>query len=222
MKKAKNPYETENSFDEKTIIVVFFIVLLIVIAFFVFFKSDITGKVVRADFFSNDSLDFEADLSIPSLELKDSFEEVRLSGISGANFKIEDVGAGLLNFENEIVLENFEGEISFGSDRIEILEGKAEKVFINGNPFYIEDDKIEVEISKSVSYDSLTLSDVYLKKLDYVASGSMDVEDNIFNLDNERVLIKDFYGKLGVSGTAIFEGSVTSLEVKGDSQVSIS
>lgn len=212
----------EHKFRHKSLFVVFFIILVVFILVTTFSSFSFTAFISNIP--SNESLEISCSLDIPNLELKDEFERISLSGISGSNFNIENVGAQFSGFENKVVLENFEGKIYFNSKNIYVLDGKAERVLINGNPFYAKDNKsMKVEISSPVSYSSLIIKNsIYLKKLHYVTSGKINIDNNVFNLNNEEVLIRNFYGDLEISETANFNGYATELKISGNSKVSIS
>jgi len=192
--------------------------------------STITGGVVSNVFNNGEidygSIEFESDLTIPELSIDGEFDKVELSGSSNSFLEIGNqiFYLGNLN-DNFIVFDNFDGSISFDKTKITELKGKVSSVTINGIEVEPKKQTIKVELGGTFDYDSLEISEgVFIKKLSYSASGTVKLNDGkeIFNLDQEEITIKEFYGSLLLDkGKFSIDGYIRELDIAGDSNINI-
>ena len=75
------------------------------------------------------------------------------------------------------------------------------------------------------NYDNLEIKDkVFIKKLDYEASGAVSLDDKTtLDLNNDNLIIERFYGDLKIENKRFkIQGYLESLDVEGDQQISVS
>jgi len=155
-------------------------------------QGQITGNVVKGDVLGGVSINvnldppesFKMDGNVDKLDMK----------IKGAFF-IEGKKYDLDS--SSIVMDNFNGKINFNDEKV-IVEGKTSKIFIEGIPI---SGKLKVKFDNEYSY--LKLGNLYLKSLDYDASGIVRLDDDkvVVNLNEEKFNVKKFYGDLEKRGS---------------------
>lgn len=167
-------------------------------------------------------ISFKADLTSPSLKLQGNFPNIEIEGSSNSPIYIGNEKIELGDFDNYLVLENFEGKIYFDKTKIYLLKGDVGNIKINGIT-YSENGRNEIYLSSEMIYSSLEIdSGVFIDKLDYTASGSLRANENLINLDNERIIIEDYSGDFSSNrNKAKFDGIVSGLNIKGNSNINI-
>ncbi len=223
----KSEEEKKSKFNHKIFLAFFFLLLIGAIAYSAFFEDvRISGNVFKEGNQTQEGFIFNASLSSHSFEFKDSFEKLIISGDSDNLIYIEDIGMSL-NDSQEIILEDYEGKISFDGSSISVLDGKVNKVYFGNQEMSPKKGgELDIEINKELDFEKLQLiNEVYIRNLDYVSSGKINLNQgkNIFGLDEERLKIKDFYGNLNVENKTLhFSGFVDYLKIDGNSNIEIS
>jgi len=157
----------------------------------------LTGNVIQENF-DETGIKISTHVEPPEeMTIKTEIEKLEI--------KIQETGSltiGKENFELKkasLILDNFNGKISFNKDEIIELDGKASKVFVDGIPISNKD-KLEINIQNS-KYSFLKLNNFYLDSLSYITSGRIKLnnEKAIINIDNEEFKIKKFRGTLEIN-----------------------
>lgn len=202
------------------LIFVVILLFLIVTSFFDFFSF--TGGIIKnTNSSNNDGINIEAVLTIPNLEIKGEFNKVEIRGGSDSYFYVESEKFYLGNSQNNyIILNNYDGDILFDSDKISGLNGRVSDVSINGVPVSPEKKStLKVKLDENFNYNSLEISDgAFISKLIYNATGIIKINNgkNIFNLDNEEIEIRGFLGSLRVERKKFeINGKIDRLEIRG-------
>jgi len=159
-------------------------------------------------------INFSAEMTIPPMALEGKFV-----------LQIGDQKSSLENFrDNYIVLENYEGEISFDEKEILNLDGRASGVTING--IFMTPNKkgtSRVSLQNPLPYFSLNIMDeVRAKKISHKTSGFANVGNgkNLIKLDNEQVSITNFVGDMKLAkGKIILLGKIQRIDVSGEQKV---
>jgi hypothetical protein len=200
-----------------------FIIVLGGIVFTSFYdgSSLFTGRAV--DFSNNtDSSYFYSELSIPSINIKGSYDEISIVANSDSSIYVGNKEFSFSNLgSNNLVLKNFSGRVSLNENNIYELDGRSEGVFLNGLSISGKDGKsVKVGAISDIGYTSLDFKgDVYLKEIAYVATGNiflMENKQNKFVLDNDFLTIEDFMGSIDVNNKKIyFEGFFGRINIEG-------
>tara|TARA_Y100000310_G_scaffold176534_1_gene176674 strand:- start:105 stop:842 length:738 start_codon:yes stop_codon:yes gene_type:complete len=215
-----------------------FLAIVFLLLFFAFSGSFITGDVIKSRM-SNESKGFDIYSEIGKInfpvELKQKIGEITIE-VEDVNNKIYLGKNNLLDLSElekaKISIKNFDGSIFFDGEKIYKLKGDVSKLIINDLPASSEDGKIEIIIYEELSYRSIELKKVYLKKYESIESGKVRINGEKINidLDEESFLIEGFYGNLknGIVGNfgiqrkgLILEGSVKNLKIGGDFQINL-
>ncbi len=224
---GKSSEEKKSNFKNKLFLGFFFLVLVGAIAYSAFFEDvKISGNVFKEKNETQENLVFNASLSSHSFELRDNFEKLVFFGDSKGIIYIGDVGMSL-NDSDKVILENYDGKISFDGSSISILEGKAKKIYFGNQEMSSRNGgELDVEINNEFDFKKLQLvNGVFIRKLDYVTSGKINLNNgkNVFELEEEKMKIRDFFGDLGVeNNTLYFSGSIDYLKIDGNSNIEIS
>lgn len=193
------------------------------------FGITLTGNSVQnPSLISENGIKINAVLTVPSINLKGSFNQLQITGGSSANFY-----AGTEKFflgkakENYITLANYSGKISFNEKIISELNGNSQSILMNGvqvNPN--SKSTLNVYTDKNLDYSELYItSGVEIKNLDYNTTGTISINDgeNIFNLQNQEVILRNFNGGISVENNKIkLAGYAESINVLGEHQISVS
>jgi len=213
------------SFKQRKILIFMFVFVFLLIGFFTFFEDfSFTGMGISGGSSSNGSIEIGAVLNIPSLDLNSKFDEVSFVAEEDGFVEVGDVNVA---FEkgSELVFRGFDGRIGFDDEGINDFKGKAEKVVVDGDFIFPNSNELtKVEISEEFSYSELNVKDsLFLRKLDYFASGTLKLNDKkIFSLNNESLYMKNFHGSVFVENDFFkIEGFVDKVEIEGDSRVSV-
>ncbi len=172
------------------------------------FKKSITGNIIKGSS-SGGTIEIEATLLSPDeLEIDGDVGKIELR-IFGGNFFV-----GRERFElgkASIIIDDFEGEISFNGDNVSRLDGQASKVFVEGIPITSESD-MKVYFNEGFKYNFLKLNDFYLDSLSYQTSGIVKLNGGkvMVDLDDEEFRIKKFQGDLSLKKDKVKLNGVVS------------
>jgi len=204
----------------KAIFILFLIVLGIIIYTSVFNSNigniNITGNFLKSETNPNESAEIRANISMESLELDGVFERVVFTSVSEVEVEI-----GKANFKtkngSKMILEDYDGEIVFTSEKIVSLDGDADSIETEGGS-YEEETDVSLE---NLEYNDLRVDGVYIKKFDKSVLGVIDVGGKGANLKREdNLLIKKFQGTVSSSGATNrinFEGIAEEVKIgEGD------
>jgi len=220
---------TPGNKKKRFIIMIVLISFLLILFLFLYtaFQTDVvfTGNTIK-EMGSNESISIDASLGIPEIKLDGNFEKLRLEGQSSAGFYAGDQKFELGPDYFYIVLDNFDGDVSFNSDEIIELDGKVEKASINGVPILSKSGRrIKIEFEESFSYTSLFIDSVFIKELCYTTSGSILLgnKKTIISVDDEETCLGDFQGVLDITDEKFnIDGYLKELNIKGKSDLSVS
>ena len=160
--------------------------------------NSITGNIIRGDKTEENLIEIDSTLTSPEkIKVKGKIEKIEL--------KIEKTDKFFVGKEQfdldkaSIIIDNFDGEISFNKNSITKFNGKASKIFVEGIPI-TGDSSIKVYFEGEFKYNYLKLNNFYLNSLSYVTSGVVKLNDGkaIINLDNENFKIEKFQGDLEI------------------------
>lgn len=189
------------------------------------FTANVVDNVRQSN--SSEGIDIKAILDVPEIELEGKFERLQIHGQSGSNIYIDGKRVSSNDFSNNyITLNNFEGDISFDKNNIISLDGKASDVMINRVSVSSDPgEKTKIKINKELSYNSLTIEDeVHIKELSYSTTGTISLgnQKGVFNINNEEVMIDDFYGDIeSYNKELTLDGRVSGLNIKGESNIQV-
>lgn len=229
MRRHRDVHDT--SFRQKKVLIIAFIFVFLVVGYFTFFNDlNFTGKSILGEKNSSleKGLEMEASLTVPDLSLNSEFEEVSFIGMSNSLIRIGDLDLDY-GGKTKVILRDFDGKIEFDEDKIFVLKGKAGEVIVNGELLSSREKDTKIELESVLFYTDLGIREgVFIRKLEYFTSGRVELGKNkIFNLDNESLSIKNFYGsvfssKSGINTDFEMEGYIDSMEISGNSEVSVS
>ena len=210
---------------------IFFLILSLLIYTSFYGNFSLTGNAIIGSFTkSNESgsnIEFEARLTVPSLDIDGKFEKVELIGRSNSHLQVGNqrfyLGDGKRNF---LIFEDYDGKISFDSENILKLKGKSSGVTVNGVFITPQSkDTAKVSLNSSLNYDSLEIgNDISISELSYETSGTVKLNngDKIFNLNSEEITIINFQGNLLIKNNEfILEGYVEGIDIVGDLNIHV-
>lgn len=179
------------------------------------------GAISEADLES--PITMNATLSVPEkFSLDERFSRLEFSFSSPTSFKL---GGQSFNFSegDKILLENYEGIISTTNNTSHFrMEGEAAKANLKGITMSSEEGSFDV-LSSSVSSNSINATNVSLGDFEQNTSGKINIGNNIFNPENEKTIIESFIGDISLSsGEISLNGKAESLQILGDSDISVS
>lgn len=211
--------------------ILLFIIFLVVVGFLIitsFFGFALTGNVIEnLAPGKNSTIDLRADLTVPDLKLEGEFGEVTIKGGSNSNLYIGNQKFYLGNSNNNFIsFENFDGKIFLSGNSISGLNGKAEKVSVNGVPVESRNKgTLSINMDENFRYNFISVKKgVSIEELNYVTSGTIRVnnERNIFQVNGEKVNMKNFQGDLSIENNNFkLHGKVSRLDIKGEQGISI-
>jgi hypothetical protein len=186
------------------------------------FLGSLTGRVVGIFSSPSDTSNYfpvSMNLTIPELNLKGDYERIILSVTSNtplilgnSEFDLKKEGF------TQIILEGFSGEINLDENGINLVDGKAVKVTVNGISFSNKNGKpISILTNSFLNYEFVEFrEEIRFKKLSYVASGNIYWGDNnLLRLNSEDFEIINFFGSIILRNKIInFEGVVENLKSK--------
>lgn len=215
---------------KKIALVAFFLIVagaLVYIAFFSGGSAPFTGGFSITGKFSEGSspdspLNITGEIDAPErFSFEDDLSEVRIN-ISGESGSI--LGDQVVNLSkgDNLVLENYQGKLAFGIG-IANISGDSSKAGVNGIQISPSSGGRQDIESRSLSFGQMNLNDVNIGSLEYNTSGKIESEDNLFNLENEKIRIEKFSGDLEFKGDKLnLDGVAESIDIKGKSDISIS
>jgi|TARA_Y100000031_G_scaffold40284_1_gene46457 hypothetical protein len=212
------------------IVIAIFLIILSFVIYTSFYNPSVTGSIITGNIVGgseNQGVKFNAKLTIPSLNINGKFEKLEITGSSDSVLYVGNQKFDLGNSnDNYLILKNYDGEISFNENEILKLKGKASTVTVNGVIVTSQTkNTTKISFGKSFNYESLEISKkVLINKLAYKTSGiiMLDEEKNIFNINDEEIVITNFNGDLTIeNGKSQFKGYLKKLEIKGDSEISV-
>jgi hypothetical protein len=183
---------------------IFFVIVIILLLLFAFYKPSITGNVIKG--FSSDT---EKDLEISSkitppdqISVNSDIEKIQLRTNSPANLYLENKKIELTGSRDKasIIINDYQGELSFDKENVLELDGKASKIFVDGIPI-TPTTKMNIRVKDSFRYSYLKLNSFHLDSLSYVTSGIINInqEKLTVRLENETLNIEGFEGDLEIS-----------------------
>jgi hypothetical protein len=189
---------------------------------------NLTGNVIGT--FTGSSggdIQISTELTIPDLELNQEISSVIITTNTDKILYIGNQQFFLTEDKtSEINLENYDGKINLDDEEISLLEGESTNAIINGIPLSSRSGKkLESSFESAIPYNSLTLNNIQIKKLEYEASGKINTgeERTTLNLNGEKLKMKSFSGNLTIEeGKLKLYGIIQSLDIEGDSKVSVS
>lgn len=200
------------------IIGVSFLAILLLLFFTAFSgKLNLLGNVIGTSKNITSGTEIKTDLTIPEMSLDQEITRLEISSLGNPKAKLF-VDDNVFEKSYKIVLENFEGDIDFDKLQIKELDGKAKKVIVNDVPFdSISGKNRDIEIEGAYDYDYLSIEDLYIKRLEYNSSGTVQIgKGNSISVNNERVEIEQFFGDLIIQNNRFkIEGILESLNVPG-------
>ena len=180
-------------------------VFLLILGFLIitsFYGFKFTGNAIKNLGLSKNSIiEIKADLTIPELELKGKFGEIKIKGGSKSNLYVGDQKFYLGNSQNNfITLKEFNGEILLDASKILFFKGKATEVSVNGVPITSNiGDILKVKLDEDFRYSLLEIKGgVSIKELNYITSGTIRVNNdkNILRVQNEEIEMSYFEGDI--------------------------
>lgn len=211
---------------------IFFLILSLLIYTSFYGNFLLTGNAIVGIFTNpNESvsnIEFDAKLTVPSLDIDGKFEKVELIGRSSNSYlRVGNQRFYLGNVkQNYLIFYDYDGKISFNSRNILEFKGKSARVTINGVSV-IPDSKntVKVNLNDSFNYDSLEIgNEVSISELSYKTSGTVKLnnENKVFNINDEEITIINFQGDILIENNEfILEGYVDGLDIVGDLNIHI-
>jgi hypothetical protein len=211
------------------IILIFLILVFVIIYTSIYGGFSFIGKAIMGDS-SNETIlpkiTISANLDKIPLSIKGEFLQVKLIGSSDSFLYVGDEKFSLEASENSIIIDEFNGDISFDIEEISELKGKALQVSVNGVSISPSSkDTIKIYFEEPFIYDSVNIDEgVSIKEINYKTSGEIRVgeEKTLIYLNDEDLIIKDFDGGLVIGDRLNMEGNIESLETKGAHNIYIS
>lgn len=213
-------------------IFLFFLAVISLLVFSAFFNNgegikSLTGLVSFSgnsfENISQEGIYLQTSLSVPEIKHNQEFERIEITKAKESSFNIGDsVYSGV----EEIALINFEGDFHFSKENILKVDGKSEKVVVEGNPVSSQSRRrIKTSLDGQSEYSSIDIYGIMLKKLDYVSDGSIIIgsEGTEINLKKERIILENFGGDLKVQNdNLMLEGYLNKITKKGENTLTIS
>lgn len=209
----------------KILLVSTFLIVLFIIAFTSLpdFRTTITGNVIgRSNIDLPEGILISADLTVPNISSKESFEKVEITGLGGAIINIGNQKVSLTR-KTIIILEDYEGQINIDPSKTSI-NGKASTILIKGVPITANAEGSKITINGELEYSSLEINGFSIANLDYVTSGKLEVnKETELILNNERIVIESFNGELTIRNEHFrIDGVVQKIDIKGEREISFS
>ena len=221
-------HHSNHGMQKRLIVFSIFIAILAFLVVTSFYDSagSLTGNFISS-INPNSTTKFYAELTSPSLGIKGNFEKIELKGGSDSFFYVGDQKFKLNEKNNYISLKNYTGEITFDSESISKLSGKATEVSVNGMVVQPnERDSLKVSFDSAFKHTFLDIEkEILVNKIAYVSSGIVKINGgkNIFNLNDETIKIENFIGSLKMeNGKFKMNGTIESMEIQGQNKISVS
>lgn len=224
MNKEESPYHKEYYGKAKNgkrffVYSLIFIVLLGFLVFFFLGNPSFTGDAINS-LQENNTLKIQSSLTVPSLSLNGDYKEITFSSRQGS-LTVDNKKVSFEGSDNKVIIKDFNGNFGFKEGKITSLDGKASEIIINSVPISLVDGgEIKVVLNSEISYKSIGIKEgAYIKNLEYVSSGQMNVGENTIKINLEKVTLKNYLGSLIVSGeTFTLDGIIEFVKVEGNSR----
>ena len=203
---------------KKLIFLSFLLVLGIILCSTFYLEGGITGRVV-SNLNKSDLINIQSSLSIPEVSLNGEYEEVIIFLEKDNAVILDKKEISLNEIENKIILKNFSGKIEFNEDYINKLEGKVSEIRINNLPIYLQTrGKIKFSLPQSTQYSSFEISEgIHLGDVSFISSGSLAYENDVLNLNSEKIRFENYFGNLRVHDKKlILEGNDRKINIDGE------
>ena len=126
---------------------------------------------------------------------------------------------------NFFVFKNFDGKISFDGKKITEFKGKVSDVTINGVLITPVKNTTKIRFEEDFNYQFLKITNgVSINEIIYITSGLIKLNngEQIFNIDNNEITIKDFYGNIIIDKEKFnANGYISELKIVGESDINI-
>ena len=214
--------------DFKVTAITIFLIIMGLLILTSFYGFTFTGNVIKNfSLKGNSTIDIKADLTVPNIELKGKFGEVKIRGGSRSNLYVGDQKFYLGDSENNfITLKEYRGEIFLDSNKILFFKGKASEVSVNGIPITSETgETLSIKLDEDFKYSLLEVRNgVSIEELNYITSGTIRVNNNknVFQVENEEINMEDFEGDFVIENNKFrIDGRISELEIKGNQGILI-
>ncbi len=217
-------------YHKKIIIFTIFLLIVFLLVYFAFFKgssNSIIGWIAKESNGTQNSVQISVDLTLPSaLSFESNMDRIEIKTEGSNNFLyIEKNKFDLAKLEKiDIIINNYNGKISFDAERILELDGKATEVLVNGVSIIPQSDsRMKVYFDDDFMYKYLKINNVFIDSLSYTTSGIIKTNQDkmIINIDNEDIKIKKFQGDLEVEKNHFkLDGYAKKLNVVGTLDIS--
>lgn len=221
-----NAYHKKKRFSlgKKFLIFLSFLFVLGMIFITTIYNGGLPGNVIK-NINLNNSFLISLETNIPEIKLEGDYSKITFDTPPNQNLILDEKKILLDKSSNSLIFEGFSGEIEFDEDSINILKGKVSKIYINGVPIINEKDtKMKISLSPTMKYTSIIFKEnVYLKEINFISTGKIILGEDILNLNQDEIILRDLFGKLSVDKNKLFfEGLISSLDMEGkDRQISI-
>jgi len=225
LERYNQPNHKRHRFITKLLV---FLAFLFVISLILFtsLHSDFsfTGNVIQSD--PNNSFSISSETGIPELSLNGDYSQITLSGLKDSDIILGDKIISLNNVEDQLILYDFSGKISINKNSLNILEGKASKIVMNGAPLTNKNNKkLALSLPSPTNYNSLVFKEsVIIPSIDFVTSGNVVLDGDNLALNKENLVIKGFSGNFKITENKLFlDGLVSRVDIVGKTKtISIS
>ncbi|MBI5803091.1 hypothetical protein HY448_00165 [Candidatus Pacearchaeota archaeon] len=190
-----------------------------------------TGSVVSESSLVGNSeqktIDLNAELTSPELDLSGFFEKVEISGGGESYLEIGDQKFYLGNSNgNYIILNDYDGQIAFDGKILSNLKGRASEIIINGISMSSQSkDTSKVNLQSPFNYKLLELGNqVQIKKVSYTASGKVNLDNgkNEISITDEQITMGGFKGHIkSANENIILSGKIQSLDISGETKIHV-
>ncbi len=226
----KNSEGITKKHHKKIIIFTIFLLIVFLLVYFAFFKgssNSIIGWIARESNGTQNSVQISVDLTLPSaLSIEGNIDRIEIKTEGSNNFLyIEKNKFDLAKLEKiDIIINNYNGKISFDAEKILELDGKAAEVLVNGVSIIPQSgSSMKVYFDDNFMYEYLKINNVFIDSLSYTTSGIIKTNQGkmIINIDNEDIKIKKFQGDLEVEKNHFkLDGYADKLNVLGTLDIS--
>jgi len=212
-------------------ITLFFLLISASLVLFAFEDNPITGNIIGGTIDPETSFELSAELDWldSTIEVSQEIQEIQIEveESSGQIFFGDNV-VNLSDTENtKVVIQNFKGRFAFNGEQIVKLNGKADRLIVDGLPVSLVTRAFSVSLQEPLAYRSVFAEGITVKKFETWNNGiiKLDGKKIQFEAKNESIVIKNFLGDVGngfVSNAIgvqkpkmTFEGIVGDVEVGG-------
>ena len=168
---------------------------------------------------TNSTTEIKANLSVPKLTLKEENLEIKVTLEKGSSVILDGKTFSLSETERELIFKNFKGTITFDSNKIYGLKGRASEVTLSGVTM-TKNKKIDVFLESETLYKKLEIGEeILIKSLDYISIGEILINEDLIKTNSERTIITNYFGKIKLENKTFFlDGTISSVEVYGENR----